>query len=222
MYKRIAVFALASAFACISLNSEAAVVVNIDFDTDGNWTAGSGSITSYQSDHVYADQGMLFTGGRALRQGNGLQDGVAGALGTFAWRLDDGESVPWTATYADVTAGDAVSGFSFAVRRWDGNPSPAFDISYSLDGGTNFTSVGTIDNTFLGDTSDWATFSHNFGLSTVADGDLVVQLSSSTGERIMVDNFSLTAVPEPGSFAILGIASGAIMVYRRRKQPTAA
>ncbi|XZE52631.1 PEP-CTERM sorting domain-containing protein [Planctomycetaceae bacterium SH139] len=207
---------LFAAFAAALLVPQAQASVVVDFDDDAKWVAGSGSITSYQIDHVYADQGLVFTGGPALRQGNGAQDGVAGALGAFSWRLRNGTAVNWTATYADTTALDTISRFSFDVRRWDGNPSPEYSVEYSVNGGVDFTNVGLIDNAFLGDSSDWTTFSHDFGLTTFADGDFVVQLSATTGERIMVDNFRLTAVPEPGSLAVLGIGCG-LVAWRRRR-----
>ncbi len=193
--------------------AQASVVV--DFDDDAKWTAGSGGLGSYQDDHVYSDQGLVFTGGPALRNTTSTTDGVAGALGTFSWRLRN-QPVNWTATYADTSGLDTVSRFSFDVRRWDGNPSPEFAVEYSVNGGVDFTNVGLIDNAFLGDSSEWSTFSHNFGLTTFADSDFVVQLSATTGERIMVDNFRLTAVPEPGSLAVLGVGCG-LVAWRRRR-----
>lgn len=209
-----AVLLAACAVALLVPQAQASVVV--DFDDATKWVAGGGGITSYQTDHVYADQGLVFTGGPALRQNDGAVDGVAGALGSFAWRLRNSTTVDWTATYADTSGLDTISRFSFDVRRWDGNPSPEYSVEYSVNGGVDFTNVGLIDNAFLGDSSDWSTFTHNFGLTTFADGDFVVQLSATGGERIMVDNFRLTAVPEPGSLAVLGVGCG-LVAWRRRR-----
>lgn len=206
---------------CCAFASAAQGAIVVDFDDAGKWTAGSGGITSYQTNHVYSDQGLVFTGGPALRNGNAVQDGFAGALGTFSWRLRDAATVSFTATYADTSvAGGQVSGFGFDVRRWDGAPSPAYSIAYSTNGGADFTLVDTIDNDFLGNTSNWFSFSHSFSTVNVADGDFIVRLSATGGERIMFDNFSLavTAVPEPTSLAVLGIAAGVVAVRRRMRR----
>jgi opacity protein-like surface antigen len=209
-----AVLLAACAVALLVPQAQASVVV--DFDDATKWVAGGGGITSYQTDHVYADQGLVFTGGPALRQGVAPQDGVAGAFGTYSWRLRDATGTNWTATYADTSGLDTVRRFSFDVRRWDGSPSPEFAVEYSVNGGVDFTNVGLIDNAFLGDSSEWSTFSYDFGLTTFANNDFVVQLSRNGGERIMVDNFRLTAVPEPGSLAVLGVGCG-LVAWRRRR-----
>lgn len=161
----------------------------IDFDDAGNWTVGSGGITSYQTDHEYNDQNWLFTGGPALRNGTGAQDGFPGALGTYSWRLRNAPAT-WSGTYND--AGDIVS-FGFDVRRWDGSPNPNWDIAYSINGGGTWTNVGTINNAFLSNSSDWISFSYTLpSVTSVTIGDFVVQLSRNGGERIMIDNFTWT------------------------------
>ncbi len=192
----------------------------IDFDTNANWTAGSGSLASYQTNHVYAESGMTFTGGPALRNTTATQDGFPGAFGTYSWRLRDGTSVDWTATYTTVSPSDSkVTGFSFSVRRWDGTPSPNTTVSYSFDGGTNFTVAGTINNTFLSNSSNWTTFSVSFAPTTVSNGDFVVRLSqpaTPAAERIMVDNFRLSAIPEPS--AAVGLLLGMLLLPRRKRR----
>ncbi len=206
------------------MGSDATAAITVDFDTAANWTAGSGGITSYQIDHVYADQGLVFTGGPALRNGTATQDGFAGALGTFAWRLRDAAGV-FTGTYADTSVGGTdIDGFGFSVRRWDASPDTNVTIEYSFDGGGSYTLADTINNTLLGSSSDWFSYSTSFSDTTVADGEFMVRLTTTApSERIMFDNFSLstiTAVPEPSSFAVLGLIGGAI-AYRRRNRTQA-
>jgi len=162
----------------------------INFDTADNWTAGSGGITSYQTDHQYNDVisgfDVNFSGGPALRQGTSLQDGFAGANGINSWRLRDNSTVEWFVT---LTA-TQVSGFSFLVRRWDANPSPDFDVAFSIDGGTNYTSVGTINNTFLDNSSDWKLFSYGSSITSSTSNIIIRIKANGTTERIMIDDFN--------------------------------
>lgn len=162
----------------------------IDFDAPGNWTAGSGTINSYQTDHVYQDLNWSFTDGEALREGTINQDGFPSALGTYSWRLRDATGAYLTGTYNNTA--DIIS-FGFDVRRWDDTPNPDWDIEYSTNGGGTFTSVGTINNTFLSNSSDWTSFSYTLpSVTSVASGDFIVQISRNGGERIMIDNFTWT------------------------------
>lgn len=202
------------------------VTITVDFDTDTNWTQGSGNLTSYQSDHQYAESNITFTGGPALRNGTADQDGFPGALGTYSWRLRD-TAVTWTATYtANLAANEKFSSFGFDARRWDGNPSPALTVEYSFDGGSNWTTAtsignsGVLDNAAFGGSSDWSSFSQTIS-SPVALGanQFVVRFSAPGGERIMVDNFTVSTVPEPSTYAAMVglLALGAVMWRRRRR-----
>jgi len=156
----------------------------IDFDDNSKWTAGSGSITSYASDHTYVDGLFSATGGPALRNTSSAQDGFPGALGTYAWRLRNVADVVWTIT---ISAG-GVADFSMDIRRWDGSPSPDYDLDYSIDGGTTWVNVTTIDNAALNNSSDWTTFDGVIGSD--ADNIKIRIMANSAGERIHIDNFS--------------------------------
>lgn len=223
---KVLVTALLAGF--VSLHGAQADLITVDFDTADNWTAGSASITSYASDHSYAESGFLFTGGPALRNTTSDQDGFAGALGTYSWRLQNLSGVSWTATYTlALDPLEYISQFGMAVRRWDGSPSPAFVASYSVNGGSSWVTAssigtsGTIDNAGLGNTSDWSSFSQSLiGPTGLAANQFVVRLESSTStERIMVDNFSMTTsvIPEPSTFALLSVALLGFLARRRAK-----
>jgi hypothetical protein len=212
--------------------AQGAISLVIDFDTADNWTAGSGQINSYQTDHQYSESSMTFTGGPALRNTTTATDGFAGALGTYSWRLRDAtDSAPvaWTATYtAALEATESFSGFGFDARRWDGSPSPNYTVEYSLNGGTDWTtatSIGTngkLDNTAFGNSSDWSSFSQSLASSNgLAANQFVVRFSALGGERIMIDNFTVTAVPEPSTYAAIAflMGIGLVVVRRRARKP---
>ncbi len=163
----------------------------VDFDTDGNWTAGSGALNSYQSDHVYSTTvsgfNVTFSGGEALREIAGTQDGFSKTFGDYSWRLRNVNNVDWRVTIEATS----IDGFSFQVRRWDASPSPAFDVSYSINGGTDFSSsIGTIDNTFLGNSSDWSTFTYASAINSSGTNIIIKIAATGTTERIFIDNFT--------------------------------
>ncbi len=158
----------------------------INFDDAEKWTAGSAAITSYASDHTYVDGVFSATGGPALRNTTSAQDGYPGAIGTYAWRLENNTSVDWRITIAS----GGVSTFSVDLRRWDGSPSPAFNLEYSTNGGTNWTLVSAINNTTLDNSSAWKTFN---GTINNANANILIRLvATGSTERIMVDNFVWT------------------------------
>lgn len=199
----------------------------INFDTISNWTAGSASINNYATDHTYVDSGWTFTGGPALRNTTSEQDGVAGAFGAHSWRLRDVSNVTFTAVYGLALApNERFTGFSFDARRWDGSPSPAFTVSYSLNGGASWTtssvgSSGVLNNTAFGDSSSWKSFSDTLtSISGLAANQFMVRFQTSgTTERIMIDNFgAVTAIPEPASAAALLGGAGVLVALGSRRR----
>lgn len=158
--------------------------ITIDFDNPDNWISSEmGIISGYQTDHHYVDGVFSATGGEATRQTSSEQDGYAGALGNYAWRLRDRSSVEWTMTIASGGVGE----FSLDIRRWDDDPSPAFDLEYSAKKGSDWTLVQHIDNDALDNSSDWKTFN---GTINSSNDSILIRLKATMGtERIMVDNF---------------------------------
>ncbi|MDX1651491.1 MAG: hypothetical protein R3277_03300 [Brumimicrobium sp.] len=178
----------------------------INFDDDTKWTAGSGAITSYQTDHNYSDQNWSFTGGPSLREGTGLQDGVAGALGTYSWRLRDAAGTQWIGTYNN--AGD-IQSFGFDVRRWDNSPDPNYTVEYTINGGTSWNNTGiTINNTYLSNSSNWTTFSYTLpAITSVTSGNFRVRVTRTAGERIIIDNFQWTEVSVSNTITTTSVSS---------------
>lgn len=188
--RKIAIYLL---FSSLSLQLRAQVTIN--FDDANLWIAGSGNITSYQNDHSYSDANWTFSGGPALRQSTSTQDGFASAFGTYAWRSRNNSSMQWTAIY---NSAGTISQFGFKVRRWDASPSPNVQVAYSTDGGSNFTEIDTIDNSFLNNSSDWTNYQFSFQSPVVVTSNqLVIRLAAlGSTERIMIDDFSYQTVSQ--------------------------
>jgi len=182
----------------------------INFDDAAKWTAGSAALTSYASDHTYVDGVFSATGGPALRNTTTAQDGFAGALGTYSWRLTNA-----AATCTITISSGGVSTFSVKIRRWDNSPSPAYTLDYSVNGGTDWTNVATINNTNLDNSSNWKTFN---GTINNASTNILIRLNSAgSTERIMVDDFiwtgyassSPTLSVDPSSLSAFSYVQGA-------------
>ncbi len=163
----------------------------INFDDPTKWTQGSGGLTSYQTNHQYVDGLFSATGGPALRENQTPQDSYPGYLGTYAWRLRDNSNVDWRIT---ISSG-GVGGFSVKIRRWDNDPSPNYNLEYSLDSGTNWIFVALIDNTSLGSSSNWTTFSGQ--IESSVNNVLIRFKANGNTERIMVDDFTWTSYSAP-------------------------
>jgi hypothetical protein len=167
----------------LSISTVTSAQTSINFDDAAKWTAGSAGIGSYALNHTYIDGVFTATGGDAMRGGTTLQDGFPQGNGTYAWRLRDANTVDWRMTIA--TGGVGV--FSVAVRRWDGSPTPNYNLEYSIDNGSTWEFVALIDNAALDNLSDWKTFN---GTINSANNDIIIRFKSNgTTERIMVDDF---------------------------------
>ncbi|MCH8476211.1 MAG: PEP-CTERM sorting domain-containing protein [Opitutales bacterium] len=213
-------FLVLGAFAGISSAAMGQVSFTINFDTEDNWIAGSGGITSYQDDHSYNEGNWSFTSDDSLRQTSADQGDVPGALDVYSWRVRGQTGDVWTATYdSTLPTGESFTEFSFQARRWSGDD-PEFEVYYSFDGGTEYSQANDIGSVDFSD-NEWVTFSQAIASpSGLSGGDFLVEIRSTTSanERFMVDQFSaMTAIPEPSTYAAIfaGLALG-IVVWRRK------
>lgn len=166
-----------------------------NFDTADNWYSPDNSSMSSYGAKAYTDTArpdvVSYYAEVALRQGSADQDGFPGARsGDYSWRLRNADGSFWQATITEGGVGD----FSVWVRRWDGDPGPNYVVEYSLDNGTTWTELSTINNTWLDVSSDWKEFT---GTIDAANGDgeddnIIIQIRRVDGERIMIDDFSVT------------------------------
>ncbi|MFW6020296.1 MAG: hypothetical protein ACOCPM_06915, partial [Bacteroidales bacterium] len=144
------------------------------------------------NDHEYEDLGVLFTGGEALRQTKSDRDGFPSAIGEYAWRLRDNNSVSWSAT---LNREGNIHGFGLKARRWNQEKTIDFNIKYSTDSGQTFTTADIISHTSLNDSSNWKAFQHEIDPEVyVRKGEFIVKIeaNSANDQRIMVDDFQYT------------------------------
>jgi hypothetical protein len=160
---------------------------SINFDTATNWST---SPDAY-GNHTYTDGIFTMLGTDILRNGTAVQDGVAGALGTYSIRLRNNA----TTNIVMTIASGGVGTFSFQVRRWDGDPETNHTVEYSLDNGSNWVFSSAI-NAIVTNNSEWKTVN---GVINSPNANIQIRIKSNTvNERIMVDNFSWTASsPDP-------------------------
>ena len=96
---------------------------------------------------------------------------------------------------------------------------------YNLGGGsTTSSSTANAVTSFVGGTS--GTFSQSYDISGFGGGDFsiadvsnvlaVFTVNTAAAGAISIDNFNMTAVPEPSSSALLGLGGLALMLRRKR------
>ncbi|MCH8558840.1 MAG: endonuclease [Balneolia bacterium] len=152
----------------------------IDFDNSENWAQGSGTLRSYQTDHIYIDGNFSATGGPALQQVQDEIGGEAGTNGTYAWRLRNNELVDWRIS---IDSG-GVGRFSVDVRRWAAGVN--YDVTYTSDG-INWLPLFTINDSALNHSNEWMTFE---GIVDEKKDNIIIRFSSDgSSERLIVDNF---------------------------------
>jgi hypothetical protein len=158
----------------------------INFDNAGSWVQdGSTALTSY-ANHAYVESGVTIQGTNVLRNATAAQDGFPGALGTYSMRVGNTA----LSKVAITVATGGVAEFSIKVRRWDNSPMPNYTVKYSVDGGSNWTSLTKIDGTLL-TTSNFFTYSSGVINSAVSNFKIEIQ-NTGTTERIMLDDFTWT------------------------------
>jgi uncharacterized repeat protein (TIGR01451 family) len=181
-----------------------------NFDTDSNWVSvDGGSLASYGT-KAYTNTAfshITFFADVALRETSGTQDGFPKTRsGDYAWRLRNASGAFWQATISEGGVGE----FSVWVRRWDGSPDPNYIVEYSIDNGNNWTFIQTIDNAWLG-SSDWkeVTGTINQPNGNDIDDEIIIQIRRVDGERLMIDDFSMTTFADVPSVVETNPQNGA-------------
>lgn len=185
----------------------------IHFDDPDLWTAGSGALSSYQVDHLYAEGGWLFSGGPALRQTNSLIGGEPGAQGMYAWRLRDEAETSWQAQWQ----GGALSAVRFEVRSWNAEDDFSWLARIYFGESKQHAEEWLIDRELVGAGVDWHVMEMTLDPVESAAG-LRIEFVRLGGERLLVDNIGYVQVPEGAQWALwLGIGGLLVCILHRRR-----
>ncbi len=154
-----------------------------NFDINSNWSGSSG----------YGNQSYVNSGKPATFSATTtFKENITSKCrsGNRAWRLKKGGSPKWEAKIA--TGG--VGTFSVWVRRWDSSPEVDYLCEYSLDNGSSWTSVVTINNTWLSNSDNYKQISATLNVSNGAGNtdDIIIRIKRNGGERLVIDDFEMT------------------------------
>ena len=164
----------------------------ITFDNNANWVPGSGAINSYQVDHSYVEGDFAATSNNSLREEVSTVDGEDAVIGTYAWRMNESSAgIAW----ACAIANGGINNFSLKLRRFDDTPPIDLTLEYSLNGGTNWTTVQVIDPAAVNNASAYVTF--NGTINSNASNISIRVIANSATERFMIDDFTWTPFSTP-------------------------
>lgn len=226
----------ASAFAIASVNA-ATVLVNEDFETPyiasgqvasgaygTEFYRGSGNVVWSRNSNVSADVPGTYVAGDSEASNNVVQlewNGTNNYFGftipTHTWAAD--QTYTLTMNVAAMTwSGSLQRYIRPELREQDGTIlwAPAADASTDVatiaSGNPYGRTAWTSENTF-----SWTIDASTFAGAGVTPGSLLDLRIGSSGQRgVYVDNIMLTVVPEPTSFALMGLG-GLLFSMRRRR-----
>ena len=179
------------------------------FDVDGNWAGGS--MSGYNA-KTYEDS----TGIGMFRSDDAVRETTATQAGAYAWRLDDDPNY-WR---YEAPADTGIVSFSVYTADWDVSDNNSFEIRYSADSGSTYTSLMITNASYytssgLGDKEYKLYESGTLNVTPGAGQQVFIEVANNQGdrERILIDTFSVVTIPEP---FLLGILPLALLFFRRK------
>lgn len=151
--------------------------------------------TGYGTNSFTNDSGTAeYSCVECLRETAGTQDGSFPSTNNDSPRAIRLRDQPGSLFQVKLKEG-GMGTFSVFLRRWDNNPSPNHEVEYSINNGTDWTSVQTISNAWLDNSSAYKELVFDVNAVSQAgnnDDDIIVRIRRVGGERIMIDDVSWT------------------------------
>lgn len=159
-----------------------------DFDTGGNWAGGVS--TGYNAKTYVNDTDDPENDGYSTN--DAVRETSETNSGSYAWRLDD-----QSGAYFMYQGLETITEFSVYAARWDNSPKPGVTVEYSDDSGGSWNEIDTFDgDNFNGDKTYKKLTYNSFGsISPDASETLQIRFRTTTGERMLYDDFSVTYEP---------------------------
>ena len=193
-------------FVAVLALSVSALTYDEGFDVDENWTS-DGNMTSY-TPKAYTNSEAGAIG--VFSTDDAVRETAATQAGAYAWRLDDDDD------YWRYQVNEGVVSFSVYTADWDVSDNNSFQIRYSTDSGATYTALLTTNASYYSGDKVYEQFvSGALNISPDSGKEIYIEVANNQGdiERILIDTFSVTTIPEP---LFLGILPLAFLLFRRK------
>ena len=179
-----------------------------NFNTTNFWAGGT--MTSYNT-KFYTNNTALpnddyFVSTSAVRETTVYTNHDGG----YSWRLGDAAK---NNVYLRYVCQTNVVDFSVYIARWANSPTPNFEIRYSTNSGSTYTTLlATNGNWFAYDKTYKQFKSDPLNIVPEAGQSIYIEVYRSTGERMLVDDFYLNPPPNLPVITITNPATASIGV----------